>query len=276
LVVNDCSTLSIIEAGGYEISSSHTFQIVEFVKNIIDLSSLTVTLGGSEILSDLSLKIPHAQWCSIIGPSGCGKSTLLRAIAGLIPGKSSKYVTDFQTPAFVFQDPTLMPWRTVRDNVSLPLELSGQRIKNGQYVDSPAIHQTIEKVGLDSEDLIKFPRQLSGGMRMRVSMARALVMQPDILFMDEPFAALDELLRQQLNQLIYEICQTQKLTTLFVTHNVSEAVYLSDRILIMNREGVIVNDVGVSLPQQRTLDLRGSSEYIAQVNEFTKRLQEAM
>ena len=107
-------------------------------------------------------------------------------------------------------------------------------------------------------------------------MARALVTQPDILFMDEPFAALDELLRQQLNQLIHEICRTQRLTTLFVTHNVSEAVYLSDRILVMNLEGIIVSDLEISLPPQRTPDLRGSALYISQVNEVTQRLQEAM
>ena len=139
-----------------------------------------------------------------------------------------------------------------------------------------SIQETIECVGLNSDDLIKFPRQLSGGMRMRVSMARALVTQPDILFMDEPFAALDELLRQQLNQLIHEICRTQRLTTLFVTHNVSEAVYLSDRILIMNSGGAIVSDLEISLPRERTPDLRGSASYISQVNEVTQRLQEAM
>lgn len=246
------------------------------MKNIIELLSLNVTLGESDILRDLSLQIPEAQWCSIVGPSGCGKSTLLRALAGLIEGTAEKFVTDFKTPAFVFQDPTLMPWRTVRDNVVLPLELKGRSDGGRSRIEMTSIQETIECVGLNSEDLTKFPRQLSGGMRMRVSMARALVTQPDILFMDEPFAALDELLRQQLNQLIHEICQTQQLTTLFVTHNVSEAVYLSDRILIMNSGGAIVSDLEISLPRERTPDLRGSASYISQVNEVTQRLQEAM
>ena len=259
-----------------EISSSHTVQSAKLVKNIIELLSLNVTLGQSDILRDLSLQIPAAQWCSIVGPSGCGKSTLLRALAGLIEGTAEKFVTDFKTPAFVFQDPTLMPWRTVRDNVVLPLELKGSSDGRRPRIDMLSIQETIECVGLNSDDLIKFPRQLSGGMRMRVSMARALVTQPDILFMDEPFAALDELLRQQLNQLIHEICRTQRLTTLFVTHNVSEAVYLSDRILVMNLEGTIVSDLEISLPPQRTPDLRGSALYISQVNEVTQRLQEAM
>jgi len=136
--------------------------------------------------------------------------------------------------------------------------------------------EAINQVGLNTEDFEKFPRQLSGGMRMRVSMARALVTQPDILFMDEPFAALDELLRHQLNQLIHEICSKHDLTTLFVTHNVSEAVYLSDRILIMNHHGAIVSDQEISLSNQREPGIRGSAEYISLVNQVTQLLQEAM
>jgi len=246
------------------------------VKNIIDLTALKVTLGGNEILSDLSLEIPLGQWCSVIGPSGCGKSTLLRAVAGLIPCQFDKLVTQFQTPAFVFQDPTLMPWRSVRENVQLPLELSGAGRIDDSRSASKVVLKAIDQVGLNVEDLEKFPRQLSGGMRMRVSMARALVTQPDLLFMDEPFAALDELLRHQLNQLIHEICSKYSLTTMFVTHNVSEAVYLSDRILIMNHDGAIVSDMEITLSNQREPGIRGSAEYISLVHQVTQRLQEAM
>ncbi len=169
-----------------------------------------------------------------------------------------------------------MPWRNVSDNVGLPLELSGSKRQPEESIDRLTIDETIQLVGLDVEDLTKFPRQLSGGMRMRVSMARALVTRPDILFMDEPFAALDELLRQQLNQLIHEICREQQLTTLFVTHNVSEAVYLSNRVLIMNRHGEIVSDVEITLPESRTAELRVSADYLAVVREVTEKLQEAM
>ena len=276
MVVNDSSTLSIIESGGDDISSSSSFQIAKFVKNIIDLLSLNGTLGQTQILCDQALQVPYGQWCSVIGPSGCGKSTLLRAIAGLVPREASRCVTGFETPAFVFQDPTLMPWRSVWDNVRLPLELNCQKQENRPTIDTSVIRDTLDKVGLEMNDFKKFPRLLSGGMRMRVSMARALVTQPDILFMDEPFAALDELLRQQLNQLIHEICQTRNLSTLFVTHNVSEAVYLSDRILIMNQEGDLVSDIAISLPKDRVPELRGSNEYISQVNKVTSRLQEAL
>ena len=182
------------------------------MKNSIDISSLNVKLGGTPVLQNLSLQIPEGQWCSIVGPSGCGKSTLLRAVANLVPRESEKFETNFETPAFVFQDPTLMPWRTVWDNVRLPMELQASRLE----VDSKSILSAISMVGLAKADLEKYPRELSGGMRMRVSMARALVTRPDILFMDEPFAALDELLRQQLNQLSHEICRDQQLTTLFL------------------------------------------------------------
>ena len=246
------------------------------MKNIIDLTALKVTLGGNEILSDLSLEVPPGQWCSVIGPSGCGKSTLLRAVAGLIPCQFDEFITEFQTPAFVFQDPTLMPWRSVRENVQLPLELSGAGRIDDARSASNVVLKAIDQVGLNVEDLEKFPRQLSGGMRMRVSMARALVTQPDVLFMDEPFAALDELLRHQLNQLIHEICSKYNLTTMFVTHNVSEAVYLSDRILIMNHDGVIVSDMEITFSNQREPGIRGSAEYISLVHQVTQRLQEAM
>lgn len=165
-----------------------------------------------------------------------------------------------------------MPWRTVWDNVRLPMELQASRLE----VDSKSILSAISMVGLAEADLEKYPRELSGGMRMRVSMARALVTRPDILFMDEPFAALDELLRQQLNQLSHEICRDQQLTTLFVTHNVSEAVYLSERILVMNDSGVIIEDLQIALPKERSPELRTTPEYLQSVQLVTRHLQEAM
>ncbi len=165
-----------------------------------------------------------------------------------------------------------MPWRNVQDNVRLPLELRDPA--SGSSLNT--IKETIGQVGLAEADLDKFPRELSGGMRMRVSMARALVTNPDMMFMDEPFAALDELLRQQLNQLIHEIWRKQQVTMMFVTHNVSEAVYLSDRILVMNRHGDITQDVSIKLPEQRSPELRASSGYLQTVAEVSSFLQESM
>jgi len=243
------------------------------VKNIIDISSLNVTLGSTQVLTDLSLQIPAGQWCCLVGPSGCGKSTLLRAVAGLVPSESESFKTGFETPAFVFQDATLMPWRNVHDNVRLPLELRDPVAENSS---DTTIIETIRQVGLAEADKDKFPRELSGGMRMRVSMARALVTNPDMMFMDEPFAALDELLRQQLNQLIHEIWRQQQVTMMFVTHNVSEAVYLSDRILVMNRYGDIKQDVSIKLPEERNPELRASSEYLQAVAEVSSFLQESL
>ena len=245
-----------------EISSSHTVQSAKLVKNIIELLSLNVTLGQSDILRDLSLQIPAAQWCSIVGPSGCGKSTLLRALAGLIEGTAEKFVTDFKTPAFVFQDPTLMPWRTVRDNVVLPLELKGSSDGRRPRIDMLSIQETIECVGLNSDDLIKFPRQLSGGMRMRVSMARALVTQPDILFMDEPFAALDSQTRDLLlveMQLIWQ--KTQK-TIIFVTHNVPEAAVLGSRVAVFSaRPSIVKKIIDVDYKRPRVAEDENLSTY---------------
>ena len=271
-MVNDGFRLFIIKAVKRKSSYGTPSEYDEFVKNIIDISSLNVTLGSTQVLADLSLQIPAGQWCSLVGPSGCGKSTLLRAVAGLVPSQSERFITSFDTPAFVFQDATLMPWRNVHDNVRLPLELRDP----AGGASSNTIKETIRQVGLAEGDLEKFPRELSGGMRMRVSMARALVNNPDMMFMDEPFAALDELLRHQLNQLIYEIWRQQQVTMMFVTHNVSEAVYLSDRILIMNRYGNITQDVSIELPDQRNPELRASSDYLQIVAEISSYLQEAM
>lgn len=193
------------------------------------------------MLEQVDLRVQRGEFLAIVGPSGCGKSTLLRAIAGLVPPTSG--TVRFNSVAessngstnravrmgFVFQDPHLLPWRSASSNVRLPLELAGE-------IDSltpTRIADTLRMAGLNEADFGKRPRALSGGMRMRVSLARALVNQPDLLLFDEPFAALDDLLRQKLNDRLHELWQHQGWTGLFVTHNISEAVYLSQRVVVI-------------------------------------------
>lgn len=165
-----------------------------------------------------------------------------------------------------------MPWRTVQDNIRLAMELEGAPLKD-QVV---ATRSAVEAVGLEESDLNKYPRQLSGGMRMRVSLARAMVTQPDLLLLDEPFAALDEILREQLNQLVHEIWRQRRMTTLFVTHNVTEAVYLGGRVIVMNSAGQLVNDRTIDLPNERVPSLKTTSAFIKQVVDVSECLQKVL
>lgn len=198
--------------------------------------------GGPPVLERLSIRVAPGEIVALLGASGCGKSTLLRSVAGLIEPKSGKI--EFSGPvrrwgdlSYVFQDATLLPWRTVQENVRLPFEL-------GRSLDQPAregvgqdrvVRSNLESVGLGQADWQRFPRELSGGMRMRTSLARALVTNPSILLLDEPFAALDDLLRTQMNELILDLWQKRRRTIVFVTHNIAEAVYLSHRVAVLGR-----------------------------------------
>ena len=185
--------------------------------------------SGVEALRDLNLEISRGQFVSIVGPSGCGKSTFLRLVAGLDAPTSGELRVDGHDPlglAFVFQDATLLPWRSVAHNITLPLELRREDADE-------RVAQTLALVGL-TDFAAAYPAQLSGGMRMRVSIARALVTRPQILLLDEPFGALDEITRQRLNEELLHLWQEDRWTGLFVTHNVSEAVFLSQRVLVMS------------------------------------------
>ena len=233
----------------------------------IQIQDLGVVLTDTVILESLSLEIPPGQWVAIVGPSGCGKSTLLRTIAGLTqPSQGGITWGQPSTPrpplAFVFQDPTLLPWRTVYDNIRLPLELSEGRRSDQRA----AIAEKIKLVGLDEPDMHKFPRMLSGGMKMRVSLARALITNPALLLLDEPFAALDEILRQQLNEDLLRIWTASRMTTVMVTHNVAEAVFLAERILVMGDRGQLLADVAVPFSYPRPRGLRTTLEF-AEVNQ---------
>ena len=224
-------------------------------------------------LADVDLSVAQGEFVSIVGPSGCGKSTLLRLVAGFRTVTSGQLTVDGVEPgnsqtkaAFVFQEPNLLPWRTVAGNVRLPLELdrASAASKNvSSKADSQAlVERTVQLVGLSPEDVAKRPSELSGGMRMRVSLARALVTDPDIMLLDEPFAALDDILRQQLNEELQRLWWNKRWTGLFVTHNVSEAVFLSQRVLVMSRTpGTILETIDVPFDFPRTPELRADPEF---------------
>ncbi|MGI9473368.1 MAG: ABC transporter ATP-binding protein, partial [Rubripirellula sp.] len=197
--------------------------------------------GGPRAVDDVDLVVPPGEIVSLVGPSGCGKTTLLRLIAGL--ERSTRGSVRLQPPvvgndggiAFVFQQPALLPWRTAIENVELPLELIGRGTPRARR---ELAEQWMVEVGL-ADAMSQFPRELSGGMRMRVSIARALVTSPSVLLLDEPFAALDDMLRNQLGQLLLRLWGDRHFTAVMVTHNVAESILLSHRIAIM-REGQIV------------------------------------
>ncbi len=234
------------------------------------------------VIREVTCSVQAGEFVAILGPSGCGKSTLLRLIAGLMPHTAGELTVAGQTPAvarrssqnvaFVFQEPNLLPWRTVADNIGLPLELRGvARDELKQQVE-----RSLSLIGLTPEDALKQPRALSGGMRMRVSLARALVTQPDVLLLDEPFAALDDVLRQQLNEELVRIWMARHWTGLFVTHNVAEAVFLAQRVLVMSqRPGTIVADVRVPFGYPREPALRATPDFARLCGELSATLRES-
>ena len=227
--------------------------------------------SGVEALRDLNLEISRGQFVSIVGPSGCGKSTFLRLVAGLDAPTSGELRVDGHDPlglAFVFQDATLLPWRSVAHNITLPLELRREDADE-------RVAQTLSLVGL-TDFAAAYPAQLSGGMRMRVSIARALVTRPQILLLDEPFGALDEITRQRLNEELLHLWQEDRWTGLFVTHNVSEAVFLSQRVLVMSaRPGRILADIPIPFPYPRSPYLRSAPEFIRIANGISRQLAHA-
>jgi len=225
--------------------------------------------SGLRTLEAVDLDIGQGEFLSLIGPSGCGKTTLLRIIAGLAePSEGERRLSlaadrgkhmPSRRVSFVFQDPTLMPWCTVVDNVLLPFRIAGRV----GAAERERVGAEIRAVGLTGFERA-YPRQLSGGMRMRVSIARALVTDPDLLLLDEPFAALDEITRMALNDDLLRLWESRRTTVVFVTHSVFESVYLSTRIAVMTaRPGRIAADLRVDLPQPRERSLRTSPGYAA-------------
>lgn len=239
--------------------------------------------NGTEALRDVTLHVSQRpQFISLLGPSGCGKSTLLRVIASLEHPTSgtmewpTSRVNQAGKPigalGFVFQEPTLMPWANVFENVYLPLRIQG---KQAAQVRAD-IEAVLDSVGL-SAFANAYPRELSGGMKMRVSIARALVQKPRVLLMDEPFAALDEITRLKLSNDLLALCAKQQLTVIFVTHSVYESVYLSDRIVVMGaRPGRVIADLNITVDTARNEAYRTSTLYNQYCRDVSGWLQHAM
>ena len=224
---------------------------------------------GTDALHNTSVSVAAGEFVSIVGPSGCGKSTLLRLASGLI-APTSGTISRSGTVQFVFQDSTLLPWRSVRRNVALNLEL--QKVEKSE-MDERTNH-ALALVGLlDSAE--KLPRQLSGGMKMRTSLARSLVCEPDMYLFDEPFAALDEFSRERLNLELRAMLSTRNAASLFVTHSIAEAVFLSHRVLVMSpRPGTIVREFVIPFGPDRQQDLRYSPEFARLSGEIAQSLRE--
>jgi len=226
------------------------------------------------VIEGMDLDIDAGEFLAVLGPSGCGKSTLLRMIARLSPPDGGRILAEpqhFQT-SFVFQDAHLLPWRTVLDNTALPLELLGTK-RVERYIQARAV---LAQVGLEEAEA-RYPAQLSGGMRMRVSLARALVTEPRLLLMDEPFAALDEITRFNLEVQLRELWQRLGMTVIFVTHSISEAAFLANRAVVLARSGgKICLDRRIDLPPERTNDLRSDPHLGQRLGHEMKLLMGAM
>lgn len=250
-------------------------------RRVVDTQNLDLTFetadGPVYALSDINLKVDHGSFVSFIGPSGCGKTTLLRVIADLeqptqgsitVNGVSPHEARTARAYGYVFQAPALYPWRTIERNVTLPLEVMGvskneRRERAGKYLD------LVNLAGFEN----KFPWQLSGGMQQRASIARALCVDPELLLMDEPFGALDEIVRDHLNEELLRLWRQTDKTVVFVTHSIPEAVFLSTQIVVMSpRPGRIIDIIDCNFPADRTLDIRETPEFV----EIAHRVREGL
>ena len=244
---------------------------------LLTMSHVEKTFNGDVVaLKDMNLTVNEGDFVSLLGPSGCGKSTALRLISGLLHPTRGKIAWEGGRNAddlgVVFQEPTLMPWATVAQNVWLPFQLKG--VAYNQVRDE--VLEALKLVGLEKFQNA-YPRELSGGMKMRVSIARAMVTKPRLILMDEPFAALDEITRFRLNNDLLELKDKIGCTVIFVTHSVFESVFLSDRIVVMAaRPGRVIRELTVDAPYPRDDDFRTSTEYAAHCRAASDALHEAM
>jgi NitT/TauT family transport system ATP-binding protein len=245
----------------------------------VQAQGVSISFGDMPALSGVDLTIQPGDFVSLIGPSGCGKTTLLRAIADLVRPSAGILLVNGETPrearlarayGYVFQAPALYPWRSVARNVMLPLEVMG--MKKAERAARAARY--LDLVGLDGFGR-KYPWQLSGGMQQRVSIARALCFEPGLLLMDEPFGALDEITRDGLNLHLHQLWRRTALTSVFVTHSIQEAVFLSTRIVVISaRPGRVVEVIACDLPGERTLELRETPAFLAIANRVRAALRD--
>ena len=246
-------------------------------RTVLEMQGVDKTFGGDvEALRAMSVTIDEGDFLSLLGPSGCGKSTALRLIAGLADPSGGRIIWEggheVGDLGVVFQEPTLMPWATVAQNVWLPFRLRGQSYN--QVRDR--VLESLKLVGLEQFQNA-YPRELSGGMKMRVSIARAMVTNPRLILMDEPFAALDEITRFKLNDDLLMLKERIGCTVVFVTHSVFESVFLSNRIVVMAaRPGRVVRELSVEAPYPRTEAFRTTAEYAAWCREASDALHTAM
>lgn len=249
---------------------------LEFQTPQVALSAVSKRYGSSRILQNIDLTIAKGEFVSLIGPSGCGKSTLLKLISGLTTATDGSIEVDGMTPvnaretiSYIFQDATLLPWRTVTSNVGLGLELEHV----SREVRKQKVQSLLDLVGL-AHVAQSYPRQLSGGMKMRVSVARALATRPRMLLLDEPFGALDEMTRDRLNEELLRLKTEQNWTAVFVTHSVAEAVFLSTRVIVLAPSpGRIAQEIAITLPFPRTSATRESPQFESLVTEVSRALR---
>lgn len=236
--------------------------------NFIDAENISHSYNSLHVLDEINLQAKEGEFIGVVGPSGCGKTTLLKILGGIltpsrglisIKGSSIDVALKRRDFGFVFQNPVLLPWRTVLQNIELPLEIIGDRTPLAES------EKLLELVGLEDFGSY-YPSALSGGMKQRVAIARALVFNPEILLMDEPFGALDELIRERLNLELLKIWQEMHKTIIFVTHSISEAIFLSNRVVVLSeRPAKVIEAREIDLPSPRTSETRQSKEYFQHV-----------
>jgi NitT/TauT family transport system ATP-binding protein len=238
---------------------------------LLDFSNVAMTFpNGTVALSGVDLTVKRGEFVTVVGPSGCGKSTLLRIASGLEKASEGEVEINTTRIGYVFQDATLLPWRDVQANVELLAELAWDT----KVVRTAKANKAIELVGLRGFEK-HLPKQLSGGMKMRTSLARSLTLEPELFLFDEPFGALDEITRERLNDELLSLFAAQRFAGLFITHSVSEAVYLSTRVIVMSgRPGHIVDTFDVPFPMPRDPEIRFTAEFAALVGDVSHALRE--
>lgn len=233
---------------------------------LLNFSSVDFSFDQNDVVKDFSLSLSEGSVCVLLGPSGCGKSTLLRLGAGLLRPKSGVIQLSTKNISFIFQSPNLLPWLNVYENVILPFKIKNQKF------DTEKVLNLLNEVGLSSAKE-KHPHELSGGMKMRVSLARALISDPELIFCDEPFSALDELTRMQMQDLLLKLKYERNLSVMFVTHSMSEAAYLADEVLLLDKVHCKIRDKKI-IQHPSEIEKRRSENLFNTISSLTQKASE--